>query len=200
MFAITADQVDSQHHEDLVEDELIALGRIGDDRLLLPPDRSAGDELQVATDDAPTAVALILRLARGGRWSVGLGVGEVRHPLPEATRAVSGTAFVLARGAVEAAKRRPLRFAVATDAGRHPDASTLQPLFDLLLQLRARRTDEGWELADLLDAGLTQKSAAQRLGITPQAVSLRAQSAQLRLDGAARGALGTLLGDSGTSR
>ena len=197
MFAITADQVDSQHHDDLVAAELPELSRIGGGRLLLPPDRSAGDELQVATDDAATALTLILRLTRGHNWSVGLGIGEVRHPLPEATRALTGTAFVLARTAVETAKKRPLRFAVTTDPGRHPDGSTLQPLFDLLLQLRARRTDEGWELADLLDTGISQKAAAERLGITQQAVSLRAQSAHLRLDLAARGALSTLLNDTG---
>ena len=54
----------------------------------------------------------------------------------------------------------------------------------MLLTIRARRTVEGWQLYDLLQAGLTQREAADRLGVTPQAVSLRAQSAQLRLEGA----------------
>ena len=198
MFAITADQVDSRHRDDLVDGELTALSRIAGSRLLLPPDRSAGDELQVATSDAHTALELVLHLARSGQWSVGLAIGEVRYPLPEATRALAGSAFVLARTAVEAAKKRPLRFALEIEAGRHPDGASLQPLIELLLQLRARRTAEGWELADLLDEGLTQKQAAAQLGITPQAVSLRAQSAQLRLDLAARSALVTLLSDSVT--
>lgn len=196
MFAITADQVDSRHRDDLVEEELVALSRLGGTRLLLPPDRSAGDELQVATSDAGTALDLVLHLARSEQWSVGLAVGEVRHPLPEATRALAGSAFVLARSAVEAAKKRPLRFAIETEAGRHPDAATLQPLIDLLLGLRARRTPEGWELADALEGGLTQKEAARRLGVTPQAVSLRAQSAQLRTDAAARVALTVLLAET----
>jgi hypothetical protein len=199
MFAITADQVDSRHRDDLVEGELIELARIGGSQLLLPPDRSAGDELQVATSDARTALDLVLHLTRREQWSVGLAIGEVRHPLPEATRALAGSAFVLARGAVEAAKKRQLRFALEIEAGRHPDAATLQPLIELLLQLRARRTAEGWELADLLRDGLTQKQAAERLGITPQAVSLRAQSAQLRIEVAAQAALTTLLNDSSAS-
>ena len=196
MFAITADQVDSRHGEDLVDGELITLAQIGGARLLLPPDRSAGDELQVATADPGTALALMLHLTRHGQWSVGMAAGEVRYPLPESTRALGGSAFVLARGAVEAAKKRPTRFALAIESGRHPDAATLQPLIELLLQLRARRTPEGWELADLLSVGFSQKQAAERLGITPQAVSLRAQSAQLRTEIAAHAALITLLAQS----
>jgi len=198
MFAITADQVGSRRGDDLVDDELVELSRIGGTRLLLPPDRTAGDELQLATADAATALDIVLHLTRGERWSVGLAVGEVRHPLPETTRALAGPALELARTAVEAAKKRPLRFALAIEAGRHPDAATLQPLIELLLVLRARRTPEGWQLAELLDAGLSQAQAAERLGITPQAVSLRAQSAQLRTETAARSALVTLLADTGS--
>lgn len=202
MFAITADQVDSRHGEDLVDSALSELARIGGTKLLLPPDRSAGDELQVATSDASTALQLVLHLTRPGAtgtalWSVGLAVGEVRHPLPEVTRALAGSAFELARDAVEEAKKRPTRFSIAIEAGRHPDAATLQPLIDLLLQLRARRTPEGWELYDLLEQRLTQSDAASRLGITPQAVSLRAQAAQLRTEFAAHEALITLLADAG---
>jgi hypothetical protein len=201
VFAITADQVDSRHRDDLVDGALGELARIGGDKLLLPPDRSAGDELQLASPDPATALQLLLHLTRPGpagaaQWSVGLAIGEVRHPLPEVTRALAGSAFELAREAVEAAKKRPTRFAIAVEAGRHPDAATLQPLIDLLLQLRARRTPEGWELFELLDQGLTQSEAASRLGITPQAVSLRAQAAQLRTEFAAHRALTTLLRDA----
>lgn len=199
MFALTADQVDSQHSDDLVDHALVELARIGGDNLLLPPDRSAGDELQVATADARVALDMVLHLTRAGRWSVGLAIGEVRHPLPDSTRALAGSAFVLARGAVESAKKSLNRFALAIEPGRHPDAATLQPLLELLLQLRARRTPEGWELQELLNEGLTQKAAAARLGITPQAVSLRAHSAQLKTESAARAALARLLHDSAGS-
>ncbi len=197
MVAITADQVDSRHGDDLVGGQLLELTELGGSRLLLPPDRSAGDELQVATADAGTALRLVLHLTRAGAWSVGMGVGTLRHPLPDVTRAIAGPAFELARAAVESAKKRPSRFALGVEEGRHPDAATLQPLIDLLLHLRARRTPEGWELFDLLDQGLTQADAATRLGITPQAVSLRAHAAQLRTEFAAHPALTTLLADAG---
>jgi hypothetical protein len=197
MFAITADQVDSRHGVDLVDDALARISRLGGSALLLPPDRSAGDELQVATADAGTALLLVLDLTRAGTWSVGLGIGAIRHPLPDVTRAIAGPAFELARIAVESAKKRQDRFALGVESGHRPDAATLQPLIELLLQLRSRRTREGWELFDLLGDGLTQTAAAARLGITPQAVSLRARAAQVRTEFAAHYALTTLLADAG---
>jgi transcriptional regulator with XRE-family HTH domain len=64
---------------------------------------------------------------------------------------------------------------------------------DLVLILRARRSAQGWELYDLLEAeGITQADAAARLGITPQAASKRAQAAQLRAERAAIGPLSQL--------
>lgn len=197
MFALTADQVGSRAGSDLAGPALEAVARLGGDGLVLPPDRTAGDEIQAATEDAATALRIVLHLTRDGRWSVGLGVGEVRRPLPDATRAMTGSAFILARDAVTAAKKSPTRFALAIDDGRLPDAALLQPLIDLVLQLRARRTPEGWEIADLLAAGRTQAQAASELGITPQAVSLRVQNAQLHTERGAIAALTELLEAAG---
>lgn len=197
MFALTADQVGSRVRDDLADEAVAAIAELGGENLILPPDRTAGDEVQAATEDAATALALVLHLTRAGRWSVGLGVGDVREPLPEATRAMTGSAFILARDAVADAKKSPTRFALAVDTGRLPDATLLQPLIDLLLQLRARRTPEGWEVADLLNAGSTQSQAAAALGITPQAVSLRVQNAQLHTERAATAALTELLAAAG---
>ena len=107
---------------------------------------------------------------------------------------MSGTAFVSARDAVTSAKRRPARFALAAETD--PAAATrLDALVRLLLALRERRTAEGWELADLLDAeaDLTLTDAAARLGVSVQAASQRAQTAALRLDRDAREALVALL-------
>lgn len=197
MFAITADQVGSRASTDLADAQLEALTAIGGEHLVLPPDRTAGDEIQAATDDAGTALAIVLHLTRDGHWSVGLGVGDVRRPLPEATRAMTGSAFILAREAVGAAKRSPTRFRLAIEPGRLPDDALLQPLIDLLLQLRARRTPEGWEVADLLSAGGTQSAVAAHLGVTPQAVSLRVQNAQLHTERGAVAALTELLAAAG---
>jgi hypothetical protein len=192
VYAITADQVGSRAAADLADAQLTAITRLAGDRLVLPADRTAGDEIQAATEDAATALALVLHLTRDGNWSVGLGIGEVRLPLPESTRA-----FIRARDAVMAAKKSPTRFALQIDEGRLPDAELLQPLIDLLLQLRARRTPEGWEVADQLVDGITQAQLAARLGVTPQAISLRVQNAQLHTETAAIAALTELLEAAG---
>jgi hypothetical protein len=197
VFAITADQVGSRSAADLADAQLAALTELTAGHLVLPADRTAGDEIQAATEDARTALAMVLHLTRDGNWSVGLGIGDVRLPLPESTRAISGSAFILARDAVMAAKKSPTRFALAIDDGRLPDAELLQPLIDLLLHLRARRTPEGWQVADRLVAGTTQAKLAAELGVTPQAISLRVQNAQLHTENAAVAALTELLAAAG---
>ncbi|TPW70294.1 DNA-binding protein [Schumannella sp. 10F1B-5-1] len=199
MFVITADQVGSRRGADLVAGALDDIQTAVGPRLALPADRTAGDELQAVTDDAEAALRLMLRLSRDGRWSIGCGIGAV-DVLAETTRASSGPAFVLARDAVEAAKHRRTRVAVrggapgASAAERSTGAAaTIEPLVDLLVLLRARRTDPGWELQALLDEGMTQGEAAQRLGITPQAASQRARAADLAAESAAIPALVRLL-------
>ncbi|MFZ7087987.1 DNA-binding protein [Curtobacterium sp. RRHDQ10] len=196
MFVITADQIDSRHGPDLVEAAVRTLADALGDRLALPPDRTAGDELQVLTADPRAALDVVLLLARSGAWSIGVGIGDVDGPLPAATRAASGSAFFRAREAVDAAKERPDRFALVVTPGRHRSSADVDPLVVLVLQQRARRSPEGWELADLLADGGTQRAAAARLGISPQAVSKRAIAAGLRADDAARAALVRLLEDA----
>ena len=192
MFVLTVDQVDSQGGSDLVEPALAEIARIAGGELLRPAERTAGDELQAATASAATALDLVLALSRPGTWSIGLGIGGVRHPLPDSTRAMAGSAFVNARAAIEAAKRRPTRFAAVVE-GDGLGGDDLTALVDLLLQLRGRRSVPGWELYELLAAGATQAEAAARLGITPQAASLRATAAQLKTDFAAQHALERVL-------
>jgi hypothetical protein len=198
MFAVTADQIDSRHGSDLADDALATIASVAGDRLALPADRTAGDEVQALTADPETALTIVLALLRTGSWSVGLGIGQVDSPLPEMTRAARGPAFIAAREAVDKAKRRPTRFAAA---GGNAGAATasVQPLVDLLLQLRDRRSTEGWELFDLVESGLSQQDAAQRLGITPQAASRRAQAAGIRLDQAARPALIAVMAGADTA-
>lgn len=196
MLVLTVDQIDSQHHADRVESTLRDIESRFGESLVAPPERTAGDEFQVATEVSAVALDLALTLVRADDWSVGLGVGDVRAPLGSSVRAMSGTAFVNAREAVTTAKKRATRFALVAD-----DALTagLDPLIRLLLALRERRTPEGWELFDLLEAEseLTLTDAAGRLGISVQAASQRALTAGLRLDREARDALGTMLTDEG---
>ncbi|TXK19871.1 DNA-binding protein [Homoserinibacter sp. GY 40078] len=199
MFAITADQIDSRLGPDLGDVGLQLLAAAGGDRLALPPDRTAGDEVQALTADPQTAVDLVLTLARTGAWSIGLGIGAIETPLPDTTRTATGGALVAARTAVDAAKRRPTRAAVASVQPLRPSATTVQAMLDLLLQLRERRSAEGWELYDLVESSLTQADAAARLDITPQAASKRAIAAGLRHDHAARTALAELLAIADTT-
>jgi hypothetical protein len=183
VFVITADQVNSRELPDAVGATIADLTSEFGDSLTLPPDRSAGDEAQLLVADASVAVRAILLLTRAKRWSVGLGIGRVRQPLGASIRESTGPAFIAARAAVERAKNKPTRFALETESGG-VDARDTEAILDLLLLLRGRRTEEGWELYDLLAQGMTQAKAATMLGITPQAASARAQAAELRAEAA----------------
>ena len=179
MFALTVDQVGSRRSADLVrsiEADRAAFQAAG---VVLGPDRTAGDEFQLLVPEPAAALGVALELQRGGRWSIGIGVGRVDEPLPGAVREATGPALVAARRAIEEAKGSPLRLAVAADhdpAG----AEDVTALVRLLLEVRSRRSAEGWQVADLLAAGATQAAVAERLGVTPQAVSLRVRAAGLR--------------------
>ena len=194
MFVITADQVDSRSTRDLVGEVVADLNKRLKNQLTLAADRTAGDELQLLVDTAEAALDVVLQLTRSGRWSVGCGVGAVAEPLPRNIREATGEAFVAARAAVDRAKRRQTRFALE---GTHQSAPDAEALIDLLLVLRSRRSDEGWEIVDLVADGMTQAAAAKRLGITPQAASKRALAAELRAEQAAIPALTRLLDNLG---
>lgn len=195
MFVLTADQVGSRDSADLVAALLPHLAERFGAQLALPPDRNAGDEVQALTADAATALEMALLLTRTGHWSVGVGVGEVREPLPGSVREATGPAFVAAREAVDQAKRASHRFALASSGAGLLSAAEVGALMELVLAVRARRSEEGWEVVDLLESGGTQSAAAQQLGITPQAVSLRVAAAQWRAEAAAVPALVVLLDD-----
>ncbi|HWI32116.1 MAG TPA: DNA-binding protein [Microbacterium sp.] len=191
MFVVTADQRASRTHEDLVPGALAALEPIVRGRVALPPERTTGDELQFATEDADAVMDVCLRLTREGAWSIGVGVGSIESPLPHETRAGRGAAFIHARDAVERAKSAPGRLAVTS--GDPEAAGDVEALIQLLIDLRDRRSVQGWELADLLADAMTQRQAAVRLGITESAVSRRAGAAGLRTEEAAIPALARAL-------
>ena len=196
MFIITADQRDSRNNDDLVPEGIQEAARIGGSRLEVAPDRTAGDELQLATADPGAALAIALHLTRTGTWCVGIGIGPIEAPLPASVRAGRGEAFVHARDAVERAKRATTRLAISGN----DEATDAESLVRLLVELRDRRSDEGWQVYDLLAEGLSQRAAAERLGITEGAVSLRAKAAGLRAEEAAVPALGRMLGHAEADR
>lgn len=173
---MTIDQRRSRTAPDLVPS---LLTQLNDERwrphLLLAFERTAGDEVQGVLSSADAAVDLALELASDGAWSVGLGVGPVRRPLPESTRAAGGPAFEHARAAVERAKSVPEGVAVA---GPHkPSALDAAALLRLLAAVVRRRSPAGHEVVALAREGLNQNQVAERLGITKQAVSQRLHAA-----------------------
>jgi len=167
-FVLTVDQRASRVNPDRVAG---ALGALADVPTVLRFERTAGDEFQGVLDDPAVVVSVVLDLTRSGGWSIGVGAGPVQTPLPGSTRAGAGPAFVAARAAVEAAKRRPARVAVRGAASTA--AGDAQAVLTALAVVVQRRSDQAWEAIGLVAAGRTQAEAAAELGITRQAVGQR---------------------------
>ncbi|MFT2708755.1 DNA-binding protein [Clavibacter zhangzhiyongii] len=203
MFVITADQKASRDDVDRAGTARDDLAARYEGRLVLPVDRTSGDEVQALVADAGTALDMALVLTRAGHWSVGLGVGAVRTPLPQATREATGPAFIAAREAVTAAKRSATRFALAVDppsppvpddhGAALPGVDEVEALITLLLLARDRRTPQGWDVVDRMADGGTQREVAAALDITPQAVSTRLRTSAWRAERAAIPGLVALL-------
>ncbi|MGZ4589317.1 MAG: hypothetical protein ACXV2I_00810 [Actinomycetes bacterium] len=173
MLVMTVDQRHSRQAPDLVEELLAWLATAAP--VVRPFERTAGDEVQGVLSDPHAVVDLTLALVRRGDWSIGIGAGPVNQPLPPSTRAGSGPAFELARAAVTRAKSSPQMLAVAApDTAAAADA---QAALDLLAAVVVRRSEPGWEAADLVARGLSQTQVADQLGITKQAVSQRLRAA-----------------------
>lgn len=178
---LTIDRRGSRTHDDDVEQMREALAARWGGALRSPVARFAGDELQLVTDDAATAIGLILDLSRTRDWSVGVGVGDAT--IADDPAASTGPAFFAARRAVDLAKRAPTRVAIAVDDDAiASQADELQSVLWLLVALRDRRTPEGWEIADLLERTATQREAAEALGVSASAVSARVAAAGIRIE------------------
>ena len=91
MYVITADQQASRTSADRVSALLDDLGRWAS--TVRPFERTAGDEVQGLLDRAEAVTDVVRHLLRDGGWAVGVGIGPVRHPLPDSTRAGAGEAF-----------------------------------------------------------------------------------------------------------
>lgn len=179
MFVLTVDQRHSRREPDRIEGLLSRLPT-RDETFLRPFERTAGDEVQGILDRPEDVVSLTLALVREDTWSIGIGAGPVKHPLPPSTRAGSGPAFILARDAVTRAKSRPSGVVVigtGAQTTRHAQA-----VLDLLAAVAARRTPLGWEAVDLAAAGLNQVEIAARLQVSKQAVSQRLRAAEWHLE------------------
>jgi hypothetical protein len=159
---------------DRVPATLSGLSGLDSVALLRPFERTVGDEFQGVLDDPASLATVVERLLREDTWNIGLGIGEVEQPLPASTRAGRGPAYVLARDAVTAAKSSLWHLRVEGD---DPGARRLETSLLLWAAVLDRRTERGWAVADLVDAGLRYEEIAKRLGITQSAVSQRARAA-----------------------
>ena len=168
---LTVDQRGSRTSPDLVPGTLAALA---DTSVLLPFERTAGDEFQGVLDDPASLARVVEALLREDRWNIGIGIGPVDEPLPDHARAGSGAAYLHARQAVTAAKNSPWHLRVFGD---DPGVRALETTLWLWAAVLARRTARGWEAADLVDQGLSYEETGRRLGVSQSAVSQRAQAA-----------------------
>lgn len=185
MFVMTMDQRASSGGPDRVAALVEGLNVSSPHKILRPFQRTAGDEVQGVVERADTVVGIALSAARSGHWSVGIGVGPVRQPLPAETRAGAGPAFEYARDAVERAKYSPGRVAVTGPEGAADQTAgermaelleTVEASMQLLAELEFRRSAEGQEAGRWMEAGTTQREAAETLGVSQQAVSSRLRS------------------------
>jgi hypothetical protein len=168
---LTVDQDASREGRDQVPAALDALRSVA---TRLPFERTVGDELQGVLDDPGAVPAALEPLLRAGEWNIGIGIGTVESPLPDHARAGRGPAYLRAREAVTAAKASPWRVRAA---GEGDQARALESAVWLWAALLSRRTPRGWEVADLVDEGLTYAEAGARIGISQSAVSQRAAAA-----------------------
>jgi len=172
---LTVDQDGSREGTDQVP---AALESLADLPARLGFERTVGDEFQGVLDDPTSVVAALERLLRAGLWNIGIGVGSVDTPLPDHARAGRGPAYLAAREAVTVAKNSPWHVrALADDDHASDHVRALESAVWLWAALLGRRTQRGWEVADLVDQGLTYEQTATRLSITQSAVSQRAAAA-----------------------
>jgi hypothetical protein len=176
VYVLTVDQRASRGAPDLVPDALSRLNarsrRNGSRRKF---ERTAGDELQGVLGSAQAAVDIVVELLRDDCWNIGLGFGTVQEPLPRSTRAGRGDAFLYAREAVTRAKTSSHHLnLVGADPYAADQVETVLWLIALILR---RRSERGWEVADLLSEGLSRREIGIKLGISQSAVTQRAQAA-----------------------
>lgn len=179
MFVLTLDQQYSRREQDRISElleRLNARGRRGG--VLRKFERTAGDEAQGIVAEPAAVRDIVLDLVRDDAWHIGVGIGPVDEPLPRSTRAGSGPAFLRARQAVNKAKSAPHRVSVIGFVGDDDyRAAHVETVLWLLAATMARRSERGWEVADMLAQGRSRSEVAAALGISPSAVSQRAQVA-----------------------
>ncbi len=185
LLVVTADQVSSRRNPDRVPMALSVLDRVGE--WVLDVERTAGDEIQGLTDSPAAVVAAVTALTRLDGWRIGIGLGEVEMPLPPSTRAARGPAYLAAREAVESTHRAPAGLRVMANSTSvtgidyrdcEAPARRAEAALVMLRTILERRTEEGWQVSDIMAPGMSGKMASEQLGISASAVSQRLSRAE----------------------
>lgn len=193
VFVLTVDQRDSRRTADLVPELLARLNskprRVG---LMRRFERTAGDEAQGIFSEPGAAIDVVVDLLRADRWNIGVGAGPVLEPLPRSTRAGQGPAFVHARDAVTRAKSS--QYHVNVEGSDAHQAEQVETVLWLIASVLRRRSQRGWEVSDLLAAGMTRTEVGAKLGISQSAVTQRSQAAGIAEEVRGRALAAELLG------
>lgn len=210
MYVVTIDQRHSRRSADRVPGLLRALTPVP---TVLGFERTVGDEVQALLERPEAVVDAVLRAVRATGWSIGVGLGTVRTPLPATSREASGTAFLAARDAVERAKQKgsrlPLALSAMAGSGAPPNATPEQSWHDgvaaataeaeavlvLIGHLVEARSAAQWAVLDLLrqEPELPLTGIAKRLEISHQAVGGLLQRSKWHEEQAALPAVTVLL-------
>ena len=180
--AILLDQRRSRRGPDLVEPWLKRVNSSAT-TLLLPFERTVGDEMEGLVDDPRTLTSVVLQALQSPSWWIGIGIGPVDWPLPHSVRQSRGLAFELARQAIEEAKARPERLRVLAS---NRDPGDLEAGLQLMGALYSRRRQRDSPVLRLRSSGLNTVQIAERLGITKQAVSQQLLTARWPAEQAGR--------------
>jgi len=176
--ALIIDQQESRSDRDRIPDAVATLNRVATDHLLMPFQRTIGDECQGVLASFTCVPDLVSHLAVEGRWWIGIGIGDVDGVAPD-SRDVSGSAFGRARDMVERAKKRtrrdggdwrqpwPLR---VEGAGRDTDQA-LEACLAVIFMIVNERTDREHQIVSLVQQGWDQREIAAHLEISQPAIT-----------------------------
>ena len=189
----TLDQRQSRGGDDLVDRWAAQLNERHAASLLLPFERTTGDEMQAVATEVAWLIDLLLDATRSEAWWLGVAVGAYDEPLGDSARASRGEAFYRARSAVEEAKSRPWGFRLDGDEA----IARAERCLTAVSWIVRKRTDPQQEAVELLRELGRANRVAERLGISNPAVSMRLRGAGMAEEMAGRELAWDLLREAG---
>lgn len=185
-WAVNIDQRRSRRQPDRVPGALAVANAL--EGVILPFERTAGDELQGLVSHGPALVRLIEGLARLDAtdglgepgWRIGIGVGGVENLTGGGTREARGPAYLMGRDAVESAATAPGHLVIRSAIGDPAAFELAEAALIMLRTVLSGRSRHGWEAVDAVSAGDSQAEVAARLEVSESAVSQRLARAAWR--------------------